>query len=62
MLPARRDSSREVQLATSTQRQEVDLRSQHDKVRRLFEQFGRATGDEKKLVAQELMRVLPLRR
>jgi hypothetical protein len=32
-----------------------DLRTEHDKMRKLFLRFGEATGDEKKAVARELM-------
>ena len=41
----------------SSQRQSkaIDLRTEHDKMRKLFLQFGEATGDEKKAVARELM-------
>ena len=42
-------------MTTQTQAPVLDLRSEHDKMRRLFERFSQATGDEKKAVARELM-------
>jgi hypothetical protein len=42
----------------TTQRQSpvlYDLRSDHEKMRRLFQRFSEATGEEKKAVAREMM-------
>jgi hypothetical protein len=42
-------------MTTQRQTQLLDLRTDHEEMRRLFQRFGEARGEEKKLVAQELM-------
>jgi hypothetical protein len=49
-------------MATQIPNQNLDLRSNHDKMRALFEKFGRASGEEKKALAREMLVVLPVRR
>lgn len=48
-------------MTTETQTPMIDLRSEHDKMRRLFERFSQATGDDKKAIARELMDRLMIR-
>jgi len=48
-------------MTTPVATQVLDIRSNHDKVRALFERFGQATGEEKKAVAREMLSVLPIR-
>jgi hypothetical protein len=39
-----------------------DLRTNHDKMRKLFQKFGAATGEDKKEVARQLMAQLVVAR
>jgi hypothetical protein len=50
------------QMAAQFPTPRLDLRSNHDKMRALFEKFARASGEEKKQVAREMLVLLPVRR
>jgi hypothetical protein len=49
-------------MTTQRQSRVIDIRTNHDKMRKLFLRFGEATGDEKKKVARELMAQLAIAR
>ncbi|MGE0060264.1 MAG: hypothetical protein AB7P33_15955 [Dehalococcoidia bacterium] len=42
-------------MTVQRQPQNFDLRFDHDKIRQLFQRFGEARGEEKKVVAREMM-------
>ena len=41
-------------MTTQRHSQVFDLRSDHDKMRRMFERFSKATGEEKKELARQM--------
>jgi hypothetical protein len=48
-------------MTTQRQSQQIDLRSEHDKMRRMFERFSKASSEEKKELAREMMDQLLVR-
>jgi hypothetical protein len=42
-------------MTTQRQSQLIDLRSDHEKMRQMFQRFGEARGEEKKAIAREMM-------
>jgi hypothetical protein len=48
-------------MSTQVSLQVLNPRSDHDKMRALFQRFSEATGDDKKAVAREMMNLLPIR-
>ena len=48
-------------MTTKRQSQVLDLRSDHDKMRRMFERFGEASAEEKKELARQMMDQLLIR-
>ena len=49
-------------MTTESDSQTLNLRVNQEKMRRLFERFSQATGEEKKEVAREMMDQLLVRR